>query len=398
MGHDQREVGAYNFSSERIPSPRFPIPSTLKLVPLAIYIHTPFCPSKCGYCDFNSYAMDGEIVERTVAAIVNEIQRSPLKGESAKTIFFGGGTPTFLASDQLIRILDAVCEVHPPIEGCEITSEANPGTVDATKFRAMVEAGFNRVSLGAQSFLDEDLIRLDRIHKASEIERAVLSAREAGFASLNLDLMFALPSQSRVGWTRNLEKALSLRPEHLSLYCLTIEPNTAFYKKNLRGELDLPEDEIQREMYDECLARVSDIGLEQYEISNFAKPGFECRHNLCYWRNEDYAGYGPGAVGCTTIDGVTRRYTNLKHPERYCDAVENRALLAFESETITEGIRQVEQIMLGLRLNEGIHVDTLKDRPMSHLVEKGWVELAGDRLRLTSEGRHFCSEVALELI
>ena len=129
-------------------------------------------------------------------------------------------------------------EVHPPIDGCEITSEANPGTVDAQKFSAMVAAGFNRISLGAQSFLDEDLIRLDRIHKASEIERAVGAAREAGFTSLNLDLMFALPSQSRIAWTKNLEKALSLKPEHLSLYCLTIEPNTAFYKKNLRGELD----------------------------------------------------------------------------------------------------------------------------------------------------------------
>lgn len=367
-------------------------------MPLAIYVHTPFCPSKCGYCDFNSYAMDGDIVERTVAAIIQEIRQSPLKCEPAKTIFFGGGTPTFLSSDQLIRILDAVRDVHPPIEGCEITSEANPGTVDAAKFKAMVDAGFNRISLGAQSFLDEDLIRLDRIHKASEIERAVGAAREAGFTNLNLDLMFALPSQSRIGWTRNLEKALSLKPEHLSLYCLTIEPNTAFYKKNLRGELDLPEDDIQREMYDECLKRVGDIGLHQYEISNFARPGLECRHNLCYWRNEDYAGYGPGAVGCITVDGVTRRYTNLKHPDRYCDAVESNSQLPFESETVTDAIRQVERVMLGLRLNEGIPIELINGKATTGLVKKGWVEVADDRFRLTSEGRHFCSEVALELI
>lgn len=365
---------------------------------LAIYVHTPFCPSKCGYCDFNSYAMDGEIVERTVANIIREIQQSPLRGEPAKTIFFGGGTPTFLSAEQLTRILEAIMQVHPPIETCEITSEANPGTVDATKFRAMVQAGFNRISLGAQSFLDDDLIRLDRIHKASEIERAVGAAREAGFTSLNLDLMFALPSQSRPAWTRNLEKALSLQPEHLSLYCLTIEPNTAFYKKNLRGELDLPEDDIQREMYDECVRRTAELGMAQYEISNFAKPDHECRHNLCYWYGEDYAGYGPGAVGCITVDGVSRRYTNLKHPDRYCAAVESGEPIFFESEDLSDHTRKIERIMLGLRLNEGVPVDLVDSRKLPILEQRGWTEVQNSRLRLTEEGRHFCSEVALELI
>ena len=337
-------------------------------------------------------------MERTVAATVAEIQRSPLRGTPAKTIFFGGGTPTYLSSSQLIRILDTVIEVHPPIEGCEITSEANPGTVDAEKFGAMFSAGFNRISLGAQSFLDEDLIRLDRIHKASEIERAVGAARVAGFRSLNLDLMFALPSQSRMAWTKNLEKALSLEPDHLSLYCLTIEQNTAFYKKNLRGELDLPEDEIQREMYDECVQRTAEIGLFQYESSNFARPGYECRHNLCYWYGEDYAGYGPGAVGCVTIDGVSTRYTNLKHPDGYCKAVEAGTTIPFESEVLSPGIRNTERIMLGLRLNEGVPIAIVDARKIPGLIGRGWVTADEQRLRLTSEGRHFCSEVALELI
>ncbi len=342
--------------------------------------------------------MTGDIVERTVSATVSEIMRSRLRGTPAKTIFFGGGTPTYLSSDQLIRILEAVIEVHPPIDGCEITSEANPGTVDAQKFGNMFGAGFNRISLGAQSFLDEDLIRLDRIHKASEIERAVGAAREAGFTSLNLDLMFALPSQSRVAWTKNLEKALSLQPEHLSLYCLTIEPNTAFYKKNLRGELDLPEDDIQREMYDECLERAAEIGLFQYEISNFAEPGLECKHNLCYWYGEDYAGYGPGAVGCMTIDGVSTRYTNLKHPDGYCNAVEAGTTIPFESEVLSASTRNIERIMLGLRLNEGIPRGIADGSKIPALVDRGWVSADGERLKLTSEGRHFCSEVALELI
>ncbi|MBC8063474.1 MAG: radical SAM family heme chaperone HemW, partial [Chlorobia bacterium] len=229
--------------------------------PIAVYIHTPFCPSKCGYCDFNSYAMQGEIVERTVQAICNEIDRSAVGGIPAKTIFFGGGTPTYLSEEQLLRIFLKVIEVHPPIDGAEITSEANPGTVDAAKFSAMRKAGFNRISMGAQSFLDEDLIRLDRIHKAGDIERAVGAAREAGFDNLNIDLMFALPGQSLLAWKRNLKRAFSLATEHLSLYCLTIEPNTAFYKKNLRGELDLPDDEAQVEMYDMCCDQAAANGF-----------------------------------------------------------------------------------------------------------------------------------------
>ena len=171
------------------PAPEWSPPSE----PLAIYVHIPFCPTKCGYCDFNSYAMTGDIVERTVQATVREVRNSQHKGRPAKTIFFGGGTPTFLEESQLIRIFQAVLETHPPVAGAEITSEANPGTVDMEKFKAMRQSGFNRVSLGAQSFLDTDLIQLGRIHKSGEIERAVHAARDAGFDNVNLDLMFALP-------------------------------------------------------------------------------------------------------------------------------------------------------------------------------------------------------------
>lgn len=364
--------------------------------PFAVYVHTPFCPSKCGYCDFNSYAMQGEIMERTSRAIVAEIERSPWRGRPARTIFFGGGTPTFLEERQLLSILEAVLEAHPPIDGCEITSESNPGTADAQKYRAMREGGFNRISLGAQSFLDEDLIRLERVHKADEIGRAVGLARDAGFDNLNLDLMFALPHQSLAAWRRNLDRAMELKPEHLSLYCLTIEPNTTFYKKHLRGQLALPDDEAQVAMYEECLDRLEAEGFLQYEISNFAKAGQECRHNLCYWHAEDYAGYGPGAVGC--VDN--RRYTNLKHPERYCAAVEEGQELAFESEQLDSDTLRVERIMLGLRLNEGISVEhvALDPRSLERVEGRGWIERSNGSIRLTRGGRHFCSEVALELI
>lgn len=364
--------------------------------PLAVYVHIPFCPSKCGYCDFNSYAMSGEIVPRTAAAIRNQILASPNRGRPAKTIFFGGGTPTFLTPDLLLPIFDAVCEVHPPVENAEITSEANPGTADAAKFQAMREAGFNRLSLGAQSFVDDELVRLERVHKASEIDRAVDLAGEAGFENLNLDLMFALPGQSRFVWERNLRKAISLAPEHLSLYCLTLEENTKFYKRHLKGELVLPEDDDQVAMYETACALANEHGYGQYEISNFAKEGRECAHNLCYWRCEEYAGYGPGAV--QRVGEV--RSTTLKHPERYCEAVEAGADLTCEVEKVDESLLRTERIMLGLRLSEGLPSDglNLPEPSLQDLENRGWVRSENGRLILTPAGRHWCSEAALALI
>lgn len=368
--------------------------------PMAVYVHIPFCPSKCGYCDFNSYAMTGDIVERTVQATISEIRNSPNRGRLAKTIFFGGGTPTYLDESQLIRVFEAVLETHPPIVDAEITSEANPGTVDSQKFKAMADAGFNRISLGAQSFLDSDLIQLGRIHKSGQIERAVASARDAGIENVNLDLMFALPNQSLRGWRDNLDRAIALNPEHLSLYCLTIEQNTAYYKLQMRGQLVLPDDDHQVAMYDECVNRCSAEGFEQYEISNFSKPGFECKHNQCYWNAEEYAGYGPGAVGSVQTDLGRIRYTNLKHPEGYCSAVESGSPIAFESEMLDESTLRVERIMLGLRMNAGLPISTLNlpESSLKKLVSREWIEMRGETLILTSTGRHFCSEVALELI
>lgn len=344
--------------------------------------------------------MTGGILERTSLAIARQILESPARGRPAKTIFFGGGTPTFLEKGDLLRVFDAVLRAHPPLEGCEITSEANPGTVDIPKFEAMRRAGFNRISLGAQSFQDSDLTTLGRVHRASEIERAVGAAREAGFDNLNLDLMFGLPDQSIHAWRRNLERAIALAPEHLSLYCLTIEPNTPFYKLDQKGLLPLPDDESQVTMYDACVANTLAAGYEQYEISNFAKPGFECRHNLCYWQAEEYAGYGPGAVGCLDDGAGPVRYTNLKHPEGYCTAVEQGRSPAFEAERLTVEALRTEKIMLGLRMNRGVAATPLGLSPASveRLLGRDWVVLDGDTIRLTAAGRHFCSEVALELI
>lgn len=374
--------------------------------PIAVYVHVPFCPTKCGYCDFNSYAMNGPIVERTTAAIAAEIRRSPWAGRPAKTIFFGGGTPTFLEENALVGLLEAIREVHPPIDGCEITSEANPGTVDASKFAAMRDGGFNRVSLGAQSFLDDDLVVLGRVHRSGEIERAVAAARSAGFDNLNLDLMFALPDQSRHAWRANLDRALALEPDHLSLYCLTIEPNTAFYKQNLRGALNLPDDDAQVAMYEDCLRRTTEQGFESYEISNFARPGRECLHNLEYWTGGEYAAFGPGAVGMVRNTGgpwqnetaAAFRYTNLKHPERYAAKVEAAEHPAYDVEPLTEDDLRTERIMLGLRLDRGIAESGIDPKAIEKLFQRGWLVERDGRLRLTEAGKHFHSEAAAELI
>lgn len=337
--------------------------------------------------------MSGDIVERTVRAMEAEIRSSPWRGTPAKTIFFGGGTPTYLPTRGLLQLLEAVLEVHPPILGAEITSEANPGTVDAEKFAAMREAGFNRLSLGAQSFFEDDLVRLGRVHRVGEIERAVALARAAGFGNLNLDLMFALPGQSTEAWRHNLERAIHLSPEHLSLYCLTLEPNTAFYLQHLRGQLEQPGEDDQVDMFDVASRMATDAGYEHYEISNFAKPGLQSQHNLCYWRAEAYVGYGPGAVGF--VDGF--RCTNLKHPVRYCDAVESGASVAYDREPIDKRTHEIERIMLGIRLAEGISNSGLDPAAVDKLVARGWIK-ARERVCLTSTGRHFCTEVALELM
>lgn len=363
--------------------------------PVAVYVHVPFCPSKCGYCDFNSYAMEGNIHERTVRAMVQEIRSSAWAGRPAKTIFFGGGTPTYLTADQITRLLIAVTETHPPVPGCEITSEANPGTVDWPKFAAMRKAGFNRISLGAQSFRSDDLMRLGRVHAASDVARAIGAAREAGFQNVNLDLMFALPGQNPRGWQFNLEQAIALHPDHLSLYCLTIEPNTRFYRHFLRGTLELPDEEAQVTMYDQAIAAMEASGYRQYEISNFARPGRECAHNLCYWRAEEYLGYGPGAVGCVLEGGQRHRTTKIKHPERYCVAVESQENLICEEEWLDEEADRLERVMLGIRLNEGLPTSVPHDgEGRAKCLDRGWLEERGDRLCLTPTGRHFASEVA----
>lgn len=339
--------------------------------------------------------MSGDIVTRTADAITAEIRRSPHAGRPAKTVFFGGGTPTFLPTDHLVAILKAVFEVHPPLPNCEITSESNPGTADAEKYLAMRNAGFNRLSLGAQSFRSNDLVRLGRVHSSTEIGNAVAMARRAGFENVNIDLMFALPGQSVRAWQQNLELAFNLKVDHLSLYCLTIEENTRFYKLHLKGMLDLPDESDQVAMYEQAVSMAAAHGLRQYEISNFARPGMECQHNIAYWKADEYAGYGPGAVG--RIGGERR--TVLKHPERYCNAIEQNQSVHFDIEPVDESTIMLERLMLGLRLNAGVRIDAVKldQQGLAKCLERGWVDISDERIFLTDRGRILCNLVTAEL-
>ncbi len=373
--------------------------------PLAIYIHVPFCVKKCSYCDFNAYSGMGDLAASYVSAVRQEIRRSPYRGRCVHTVFFGGGTPTYLSAGQLAAILGEIRDAFQIDSGAEVSAEANPTSVDAAKFAAMRDAGFNRLSIGVQSFNDLLLKRVDREHSADEAEEAVRRARVAGFRNLSIDLMFALPGQSLEQWEATLDRALSLETEHLSVYALTIEPGTRFERLHAGGKLDLPDEDAELAMYERAVERITAAGFEHYEVSNFARPGFRARHNLVYWCNEEYAGFGPGAV--SYVDGC--RWTNEKYPARYIEKVEAGQDLAIESERLAPAAAMSETLIQGLRLREGISLDRLGDRygldaatqydePLRKLEGRGLVELRDGRIRLTDAGLLLANDVALELL
>jgi len=369
---------------------------------LALYVHIPFCHTKCGYCDFNSYAMKGEIVGAFVDALHKEIGQAAWAGANVSTVFFGGGTPTFLTGEELAAILRHLSFQFRIDPDAEITCEANPGTVDFRKLKVMRQSGFNRLSFGVQSFDELELKRMERIHSPGDVIHAVQAARGAGFDNLNLDLIYALPNQTQERWQANLHQAVALQPEHLALYGLMLEPNTRFYHLYQKGLLTLPEDEVEVEMYAWAREFTREHGYEPYEISNYARPGYECRHNLVYWRNESYLGFGPGAV--SYVEG--RRWMNTRHPREYIRRVREGEPLEMESECLTGWESAAETIMLGLRTREGVDLAALQSRyqlpveiyfrdPIQRLIRRGWLRRDGRRIVLTEEGFLWHSEASL---
>jgi oxygen-independent coproporphyrinogen-3 oxidase len=290
--------------------------------PFSLYVHIPFCTAKCTYCDFNSYAGQGSLMQPYAEAVAVEAALwSPyLAGRRVETVSFGGGTPSLLPLPQMQVIIDALHRCFEIEPGAEVTLEANPGTVDLLHLTGLRRLGFNRVSFGVQSFHDDELRTLDRIHDADAVDEAYGWAREAGFDNINLDLIYGLQWQSLEGWQLNLERALAMKPEHLSLYALTLEDGTPLTRDVERGRSLGPDLDLQADMFEWSLERMAAAGYLHYEVSNWSRPGRECRHNLVYWRNGDWLGLGAGAH--SHLQG--ERFAAAASPSRYIALVQEQ--------------------------------------------------------------------------
>ena len=319
--------------------------------PKALYIHIPFCSHRCHYCDFNTYVLEGQPVDAYLDALELEMERTvgALPPERIDTVFVGGGTPTVLTPEQMARLTGAVRRWFPVAPDAEFTVEANPGTTGPELLAAMREGGVNRISFGVQAFDDALLRRLGRIHDTEDACRSIGLAREAGFANISIDLMFGLPGQTMEMLADSVRRAVELDLPHYSLYGLKIEENTLFHRLYERGELPLPEEELELEMYLHLIRRLSEAGRAQYEISNFARPGFESRHNATYWRNEPYYGIGAGAHGYA----FGWRHANIKGVQPYIDAARER-LPRLEQHRVSMREAMEDFMMVGLRMTSGV--------------------------------------------
>ena len=372
-----------------------------------VYLHIPFCKSRCSYCDFaTDVYRSSDAVERYVAALCKEIERSAQQvgttcvsgwtGGDVDTIYFGGGTPSLLAPKQVGSILNAVRDAFPVAPSAEITMEMNPATVTPESLARYRELGVNRASFGVQTFDDTELKRLARGHNAQDARDTFRMLRNAGFENISFDLIAGLPRQTLADWERNLDEALAMRPEHLSLYLLEIHESTPLAEQIKSERQPLPDEELAAEMYELMLSKVTAAGFEQYEISNFSRPGFESRHNSKYWRLDRVYGFG---VSAHSFDG-TQRYANDRDTNAYVNKIETNASPEAMRETVD---RASEFIFLGLRLNCGIDLEEFRrsygyDLREKYVVEigdlsdKGLVSLDDERMWLTGKGRLFSNE------
>lgn len=362
-----------------------------------VYVHWPFCASKCPYCDFNSHVRHHRIDEaRYLAAFKQELaaQAAMAPGRTVGSIFFGGGTPSLMQPSTVGAILDIIAGLWPIHDSVEVTLEANPTSVEAERLRGYRAAGVNRVSLGIQAMNDPDLRALGRLHSADEARTAIAAAASI-FDRYSFDLIYARPDQDPKAWAAELAQAISLSAEHLSLYQLTIEPGTVFERLRDAGKLVPLDDERARILFDTTRETCDRFGLPAYEISNHARPGAECRHNLLYWRYGEYAGVGPGAHARLLTSKGRMALSTERHPEKWLEHVETNGH-AFVDEEILSGQAQGDEFLLmGLRLNEGIlpkRFEVLSGRPLGHssittLIEGGFLEeTTTGALRATAAG------------
>ena len=373
-----------------------------------VYLHWPFCLSKCPYCDFNSHVRHAAIDEaRFVRAFASEIAATAerVPGRTVSTIFFGGGTPSLMQPRTVAAILDVVGKHWSIAPDVEVTLEANPTSVEATRFEGYRAAGVNRVSLGVQALDDAALKELGRLHTSEEALAAVAIARRI-FRRYSFDLIYARPNQTPLEWTAELERAIDQAAEHLSLYQLTVEPDTPFATLAAAGKLKVPDDDRARDLYDVTQEICAARGLPAYEISNHARPGAECRHNLVYWRGHEYAGIGPGAHGRLNVDGHRFATATERNPEAWLARVEADGHGLITDEMLTGEERSDEFLLMGLRLAEGIdprRYEALAGRPLDSkriamLHAEGAVETTPDgRLRVTLSGFPVLDAVVADL-
>ena len=373
-----------------------------------VYIHWPFCLSKCPYCDFNSHVRHAAIDEkRYVSAFTAEIAATAARapGRTVSTIFFGGGTPSLMQPATVGAILDAVGKHWSIAPDAEVTLEANPTSVEATRFKGYRAAGINRVSLGVQALDDDALKSLGRTHTAQEALAAVAIAR-AAFERYSFDLIYARPGQTPEAWSAELKRAIAQAGEHLSLYQLTVEADTPFAALHAAGKLNVPGEDAGRDFYDTTQAVCADAGLPAYEISNHARPGSECRHNLVYWRGHEYAGIGPGAHGRLDIDGERHAIETERRPEAWLMRVESLGHGVVGDDTLLRSQMADEFLLMGLRLAEGIDPAryerlagrALDPRRIQILQQEGAIELTpGGKLRVTLSGFPVLDAVVADL-
>jgi putative oxygen-independent coproporphyrinogen III oxidase len=373
-----------------------------------VYVHWPFCASKCPYCDFNSHVRHAAPDQpRFVAAFARELatnaRRTP--GRTVSSIFLGGGTPSLMEPATVGAVLDEIARLWPVSGDCEITLEANPTSVEAERFRGFRAAGVNRVSLGVQALHDTDLKSLGRTHSVDEALRAVDVAR-SHFDRYSFDLIYARPGQTPAGWEAELRRAISEAAEHLSLYQLTIEPGTVFEALHRAGKLAMPDPETGRVLYDLTQDICAAEGLPAYEISNHARPGAECRHNLIYWRSGDFVGAGPGAHGRLTLGNGRVATSTERHPETWLDLVERQGSGVISEEPLVQIENADEFLVMGLRLAEGIDLaryEALSGQPLDperidFLEGEGMVQrLPGGRLKVTPLGFPVLDAVVADL-
>ncbi len=371
----------------------------------SVYIHIPFCATKCYYCAFNTYTFHKEEAKAYLTALRTEMERYAAETEPLQTVFIGGGTPSILSADALARLFTDIHQHFQITPNAEMTVECNPGTVDGEKLRVMRDNGVNRLSFGLQAMQDETLKQLGRIHTVAEFLQSYRLARESGFENINIDLIFALPNQTMVAWQHTLNEVISLEPDHISAYNLVMEETTPFYDWWQAGALQLPTEDTEADMFQYTIDTLTTHGYTHYEICNFAKPNRFARHNLVYWNNQPCIGLGAGA--CGYINGV--RYTNIRGIAPYIRELSQRHKPIADTERMTGHAEKAETLMLALRKREGISFDVYKDRFGEDIevafgsILKKWLDMellerTATHLRFTPRGLFLANEVFVELM